>query len=407
MARRALVATVALRPGSRRRRVRGPRRRPDRRGPTELLVRARRLDDCSHHDGDERELHDHHGRVPGCAATTRRLPPRRPMTPTATVTTSSAATTLVITGHGWGHGMGMSQWGAYGYAEHGWSYEQHPAALLQRDDDRDRAGRDDPGAAARREAPRHARVRRALAGRRRERSRGSRCPPGSSSFRPRSRSRGGSSSHRSPSPASDAPLQVGKRPYRGSLVVISNGKTLQVVNAVDLESYLDGVVGAEMPQDWPRPRSRRRPSPPAPTRSPSSQSAVTGKPVRHVRRHAQPGLRRHRRRGAVGDERGRRDGAPRRSLPGQDRDDLLLVELRAAGRSRPPRRSARRFPTSSRSPTPTTPCRPTTTGARCCSTPGRRGRRSGSPAPLLDLTTVTGPSGQRRHGDRGRAVPAR
>ena len=28
--------------------------------------------------------------------------------------------TLVITGHGWGHGVGMSQWGAYGYALHGW-----------------------------------------------------------------------------------------------------------------------------------------------------------------------------------------------------------------------------------------------------------------------------------------------
>ena len=27
---------------------------------------------------------------------------------------------LVITGHGWGHGVGMSQWGAYGYALHGW-----------------------------------------------------------------------------------------------------------------------------------------------------------------------------------------------------------------------------------------------------------------------------------------------
>ena len=28
---------------------------------------------------------------------------------------------ILITGHGWGHGVGMSQWGAYGYALHGWS----------------------------------------------------------------------------------------------------------------------------------------------------------------------------------------------------------------------------------------------------------------------------------------------
>src|SRR5437763_9354557 len=37
---------------------------------------------------------------------------------------ASAATKLVVTGHGWGHGVGMSQWGAYGYARHGWSYDR-------------------------------------------------------------------------------------------------------------------------------------------------------------------------------------------------------------------------------------------------------------------------------------------
>jgi stage II sporulation protein D len=30
--------------------------------------------------------------------------------------------TFVITGHGWGHGVGMSQYGAYGYAQHGFGY---------------------------------------------------------------------------------------------------------------------------------------------------------------------------------------------------------------------------------------------------------------------------------------------
>ena len=29
-----------------------------------------------------------------------------------------------LSGHGWGHGIGMSQWGAYGYAKHGWSYRK-------------------------------------------------------------------------------------------------------------------------------------------------------------------------------------------------------------------------------------------------------------------------------------------
>src|ERR671932_799077 len=30
--------------------------------------------------------------------------------------------TFVVTGHGWGHGVGMSQYGAYGYAQHGFGY---------------------------------------------------------------------------------------------------------------------------------------------------------------------------------------------------------------------------------------------------------------------------------------------
>jgi stage II sporulation protein D len=32
-------------------------------------------------------------------------------------------TLLWIRGRGWGHGIGMSQWGAYGYAMHGWKYD--------------------------------------------------------------------------------------------------------------------------------------------------------------------------------------------------------------------------------------------------------------------------------------------
>jgi stage II sporulation protein D len=35
-----------------------------------------------------------------------------------------AATTLYISGGGFGHGIGMSQYGAYGYALHGWTYQQ-------------------------------------------------------------------------------------------------------------------------------------------------------------------------------------------------------------------------------------------------------------------------------------------
>jgi len=37
---------------------------------------------------------------------------------------TAQATSLVVEGAGWGHGIGMSQWGAAGYAAHGWSDRQ-------------------------------------------------------------------------------------------------------------------------------------------------------------------------------------------------------------------------------------------------------------------------------------------
>ena len=35
---------------------------------------------------------------------------------------AQASVSWVVTGHGFGHGVGMSQYGAYGYAEHGKGY---------------------------------------------------------------------------------------------------------------------------------------------------------------------------------------------------------------------------------------------------------------------------------------------
>jgi stage II sporulation protein D len=37
---------------------------------------------------------------------------------------ASAGTVFVVDGQGWGHGVGLSQWGAEGYARHGYSYRQ-------------------------------------------------------------------------------------------------------------------------------------------------------------------------------------------------------------------------------------------------------------------------------------------
>src|SRR5919204_193132 len=38
--------------------------------------------------------------------------------------TTVAAATFVFNGHGWGHGIGLSQYGALGYAQHGATYTQ-------------------------------------------------------------------------------------------------------------------------------------------------------------------------------------------------------------------------------------------------------------------------------------------
>src|SRR5918995_1765273 len=32
--------------------------------------------------------------------------------------------TFAFSGRGWGHGVGMSQWGAYGFAVRGWTYDR-------------------------------------------------------------------------------------------------------------------------------------------------------------------------------------------------------------------------------------------------------------------------------------------
>src|SRR6187549_60040 len=37
---------------------------------------------------------------------------------------ATCSPTFVISGRGWGHGVGMAQWGAYGFAKHGFTYDK-------------------------------------------------------------------------------------------------------------------------------------------------------------------------------------------------------------------------------------------------------------------------------------------
>ncbi len=53
-------------------------------------------------------------------------------------------------------------------------------------------------------------------------------------------------------PMGDGQVEVDGKPYRGSVEILTNGDgTLTVVNEVDLEDYVMGVVAGEVPKNWP------------------------------------------------------------------------------------------------------------------------------------------------------------
>ncbi len=51
--------------------------------------------------------------------------------------------------------------------------------------------------------------------------------------------------------ADDAQLQFGSSRYRGAIQLSARGDDVEVINVVDVESYLRGVVPAEMAASWP------------------------------------------------------------------------------------------------------------------------------------------------------------
>ena len=67
--------------------------------------------------------------------------------PSATHAAPPSGATFFVSGHGWGHGVGLAQYGAYGYALHGWAAEDIVAPLLPGDRARPGAGEARPRAA--------------------------------------------------------------------------------------------------------------------------------------------------------------------------------------------------------------------------------------------------------------------
>jgi stage II sporulation protein D len=175
----------------------------------------------------------------------------------ATAVSARAGTTLIVTGHGWGHGVGLSQWGAYGYAKHGWSYRRilrhyYPGTQLGHTGEPQvrvllvqGAKVVTVGCTAPLKAGKGRRFFRLPAGR---------YGVGPRIALPVRRSGSGRSLGRVAVFACPrAPLTLDGRAYHGTFVVHSNGSRLSVVNVLALDTYLRGVVPSESPARWPIP----------------------------------------------------------------------------------------------------------------------------------------------------------
>jgi stage II sporulation protein D len=166
-----------------------------------------------------------------------------------------ADATWTVTGHGFGHGVGMSQYGAYGYALHDFAYRAILAHYYQ--------------GTTIGEAPK-SRVRVLLtiaSGDVTFKKATSACGRKLNPAKPyRARLSGAAVkllSQRGRTVAScGAKLKAkgkgkvrvrGNGAYRGSLVVVptSTGSSLAVINALDIDKYVQGVIAGEMPSSWP------------------------------------------------------------------------------------------------------------------------------------------------------------
>jgi len=177
---------------------------------------------------------------------------------TVAATTCGAARAdglLLVSGHGWGHGVGMSQWGAYGYALHGWSYKRilghyYPGTRLSRIGEprvRVLLAQDvavaTVGCAARMKVGDG-------------RGRWWKLRAGTYGVGPklvlplRRGARGRSLGRVAEFQCGRAPLELDGRPYHGDLVLRSAGGTLSAVDNLPLDAYVRGVVPAEMPSKW-------------------------------------------------------------------------------------------------------------------------------------------------------------
>ena len=168
---------------------------------------------------------------------------------------SSAAVRWVAKGHGFGHGAGMSQYGAYGYAIRGVGYETILKHYFQ-------------GTTLEAAPAQVVRVLLTISGgdvgfRKASAACGRNLNPDHSY---RARLSGGNvrllSRHGRPLANCGSKLRAhgggrvtisGLGPYRGALEVVptSGGGSLNVIDALTVDKYVQGVIAAEMPPSWP------------------------------------------------------------------------------------------------------------------------------------------------------------
>jgi SpoIID/LytB domain protein len=192
--------------------------------------------------------------VAACVAASAAAARRPAQTPAACP--RCVAPVFVVTGRGWGHGVGLSQYGALGYAREGAGYEEilaHYYTGTQLSDAPLKRIRVLLAAGAKTlsvgsKAP--FRVRDALAA-------VHELPAGTETFGPGLRIR--EAGRAKPQPLQGPlvflpggqPLELKGRAYRGELRVAAEKARLRAINTVGLEAYLYGVVPSEMPHRWP------------------------------------------------------------------------------------------------------------------------------------------------------------
>ena len=169
----------------------------------------------------------------------------------AAPSTAAAERTWVAKGHGWGHGVGMSQYGAYGMARHGSGYREilghyYRGTKIGRKEGSVRVlVADNVGSFSFSGATR-------ACGEELKGSAQYSFAPAGSDVLLRSRT-GDKLANCGPVGAAAGGKSVdyaGVGSYRGSLVGRADAGSLDAVNKVGIEGYVKGVVANEMPSSW-------------------------------------------------------------------------------------------------------------------------------------------------------------